>query len=274
MRSLPPWLLLVVVMAVGVGVTRAICPGCVDRHRGNRTCEWTADTAFQIDVRNPAHREHLVADAQLAEELAIRYADTEYARRFGGAPAHGGLLDGGRVRKDCMNRLVAAIEQSHAVTAEQVEIARAGRNQTFDWVVLLLFLPMYVVFARPACGLVENAFPAGTSIGRPLAFGLVSAVVSALGLLSFQLWSAVMEGMRVGNPDGHMSSYRLARQPYWTDRNVAALFVGGMILFWLVAAWSRRSRAIVGAAERQFGGLTIRDEVAMGKSDGVDVRQK
>jgi hypothetical protein len=100
---------------VGVGVTRLICPGCVDRHRGNRSCEWTGDTAFRIDLGNPAHREHLVVDAQLAEELAIRYAHTEHARRFGGANAHGGLLDGGRVRNDCMNRLVAAIAHNHAV---------------------------------------------------------------------------------------------------------------------------------------------------------------
>ena len=239
MQSFPPWLVRMVVIPAGVGVTSVICPGCVDRHRGNRICEWTDDTTFRIDMSNPAHREHLVADAQLAEELAIRYADTEYARRFGGAKAHGGLLDGGRVRNDCMKRIVAAIEHNHAVTAEQVEFARAGRNPIFDSVVLLLFLPMYVVFARPACGLVENAVPAEAGIGRLLAFGVASAIVSALGLLSFQLWSAVMEGMRVGNPDGHMSSYRLARQPYWTDRNVAAHFVGGMVLFWLVAAWRR-----------------------------------
>jgi hypothetical protein len=240
-HSSPPWLLLMAVIAVGVGVTRVVCPGCVDRHRGNRACEWTGDSAFPIEMSNPAHREHLVADAQLAEELAIRYADAEYARRFGGAPAHGGLLDGGRVRNDCMNRLVVAIEGHHAVTAEQVEVARTGRNPIFDSVVLLLFLPIYVVFAKPACRLVENAIPPEARVGRLLGFALASAVVSALGLLFFQLWSAVMEGMRVGNPDGHMSSYRLARQPYWTDRNVMALLIGGMFLFWLVAAWSRRA---------------------------------
>jgi hypothetical protein len=239
MKPFPPWLLLMVVIPVGVGATYLMGPGFVDRHRGNRTCEWTGDTAFRIDMGNPAHQKHLVADAQLAEELAIRFADTEYARRFGGARGHGGLLEGGGVRNDCMNRLVAAIEDNHAVTVQQVEFARAGRNPIFDSAVLLLFLPMYVVFARPACDLVESAVPTEARVGRLLAFGLASAVVSSLGLLSFQLWSAVMEGMRVGNPDGHMSSYRLARQPYWTDRNVAALLVGGMLLFWLIAALHR-----------------------------------
>ena len=164
-----------------------------------------------------------------------------------------------------MNRLVTAIEQNHAVTAEQVKLARAGRNAMRDLIVLLLFVPMYVVFARPACRLVENAVPAEARVGRVLAFGIVSAVFSGLGLLSFQLWSAVMEGGRVGNPDGHMSGYRLATQPYWTDRNVALLFVAGMILFWLVAAWSsRRSGATAGAAEPHRGGLSLRDEGALG----------
>jgi len=265
MRSLPPWLVLVAVMAVSLGVNRAMCLGCVDRHRGNRNCEWTGDTAFPIDVRNPAHWEHLVGDAQLAEELAIRYADTEFARRFGGSPGHGGLLDRGGVRNGCMNRLIPAIEQIHAVSADQVQLARAGRNPIRDAIVLLLFCPIYVVFARPVSRLVENAVPADARAWRVLAFGLVSPVVSALGLLSFQLWSAVMEGGRVGNPDGHMSGYRLATQPYWTDRNVALLFVAGMILFWLVAAWSsRRSGATAGAAEPHRGGLSLRDEGALG----------
>ena len=194
-----------------------------------------------------------MADAQLAEELAIRYADTEYARRFGGANAHGGLLEGGRVRNDCMNRLVAAIESTHAVTAEQVEIARAGRSPMFDAIVLLLFVPIYVVFAKPACGLIGHAVPAWGRGGRLLAFGLASPIVSALGLLAFQLWSALMEGMRVGNPDGHMSSYRKAAQPYWTDRNVTALFVAGMLLFWLIAALHRAS-----PTNGRDGGLQLR----------------
>ena len=237
MQSIPSWLLLMLVIAAGVGLTRLICPGCVDRHRGNRSCEWIGDPPFRIDLHNPAHRQHLVADGQLAEELAIRFADTEHARRFGGAYAHGGLLAGGRVRNDCMNRLVATIETNHAVTVEQVESARAVRNPIFDGVVLLLFLPIYVAFARPVCVLIKDAIPSEARVGRLLALGLASTFASLLGVLSFQLWSAMMEGMRVGNPDGHMSSYRAATPT--GERTVDALFVGGMLLFWLVATFHR-----------------------------------
>src|SRR5438445_8843648 len=34
-----PWLLLVVILA-GIGATYVGCPGCIDRHRVNKTCEW------------------------------------------------------------------------------------------------------------------------------------------------------------------------------------------------------------------------------------------
>ena len=100
-QSFSPWLLLMAVVSVGVGATYLACPGCVDR-----------------------------------QELAIRYADTEFARRFGGRPGHSGLLERGRVRDECMTRLVAVIESSQVVTPQDVERARAGRSAIFDAVVL------------------------------------------------------------------------------------------------------------------------------------------
>jgi hypothetical protein len=96
-RLLAPWFLLLLAV-----------PGCIDRHRVSVNCEWTGDASFSIDPQDPAHQQHLVADAQLAEELAIRYADREHERLFG-TNAHGGLLEGGRVRDRCMSRMVAAI---------------------------------------------------------------------------------------------------------------------------------------------------------------------
>jgi hypothetical protein len=96
MRSLlAPWLLLVA-MSGGVGATYVICPSCLERDRVNANCEWKSDTNFRIDPHNLAHQQHLVKDAQLAEDLAIRYADAEH-KRFYGYEGHGGLIDHGRV---------------------------------------------------------------------------------------------------------------------------------------------------------------------------------
>src|SRR5881397_3483428 len=82
-------LLVVIAAFTGVGTAR-YCPGCLDRGRVNKGCQWTGDSAFPIDWQNTAHRRHLIADAQLAEDLAIRYADAEFNRLYG-YEAHGGL---------------------------------------------------------------------------------------------------------------------------------------------------------------------------------------
>src|SRR5437868_7115262 len=106
-RLLGSFVLLVAAVLTGVG-TATHCPGCLDRSRINKSCEWTGDSAFPIDWQNAAHRKHLVADAQLAEDLAIRHGDAEFNRLYG-HEAHGGLLDHGRVVRECMARLVSAI---------------------------------------------------------------------------------------------------------------------------------------------------------------------
>src|SRR5258706_9480862 len=94
---LAPWFLLLVAV-----------PGGIDRSRVNANCEWTGDSSFPIDQQNTAHQQHLVADAQLAEELAIRYADAEHKRLFG-YEGHGGLIDNGQLSVGCMATLVDVI---------------------------------------------------------------------------------------------------------------------------------------------------------------------
>ena len=111
--------------AVVAWLAIAALPGCIDRDRVNTNCEWMGDTRFPIDSRNAGHQDHLVRDAQLAEELATRYADAEHERRFGYG-GHGGLVDNGRVHHDCLARLVAAIQTNHGVTSEQVRLLRRG----------------------------------------------------------------------------------------------------------------------------------------------------
>ena len=103
------WLLGLVAMVGGVWATYATCPGCIDRSRVNTECEWMGDSAFPIEPQHADHQKHLVGDAHLAEELAIRHADAEHGRRFG-VEHHGGLLDGGRFRGECLARMFRAIE--------------------------------------------------------------------------------------------------------------------------------------------------------------------
>ena len=103
------------ILLVGAWTTYSTCPGCVDRTRANKDCAWTGDTAFAVDMLDVGHQRHLAADAHLAEELAVRHADLETKRRIG-VEHHGGLLDDGRFRRECLDRMLQSIERSHAVT--------------------------------------------------------------------------------------------------------------------------------------------------------------
>jgi hypothetical protein len=208
------------------------CPGCIARDRVNKSCEWTGDTKFPLDPRNPAHQEHLIEDAQLAEELAIRYADAEFGRRFG-VEHHGGLIDNGRLRRDCLSRMFHAIENNHDVTSEQVHVARGRRNPTFDLAVVLLFLPFYSFGVTLTYRWLSRRFSSDERYVGLVATGLASVAVSFLGLQCFRLFGALWEAVRVGN--GHMTSIREASHSRWTQQYVGADFIGGILLFWLIA---------------------------------------
>src|SRR5436190_2244498 len=236
-RLLAPWLLLLVVIPGGITAIYIGCPGCIDRNRVNKTCEWTGDSAFRIDPQNAAHQKHLVADAQLAEELAVRYADAEFNRLYG-YEAHGGLIEHGRVRNECMARLVATIENSHGITTQQVAIARGQRNRLFDVAVGLLFLPVYCFGATVVCLVLRRRFSSDRRHVGLLAKSLTSVAASFIGVQVGELWLDVWEAVRVGN--GHMSSFRAATSNRWSQQHHGAELVGGILLFWVIALFYAR----------------------------------
>lgn len=223
---LAPFVLLLLVMTGGISATYVTCPGCIDRNRVNKRCEWTGDAAFPIDPPNTAHQAHLIADAQLAEELAIRYADAEF-NRLCGHDGHGGLLENGRVRNACMARLVDVITKSHAVTAEQIHAARGQRDQTFDFAAMVLFIPLYALGTNIAGRRLGRRFSSQPRSVRLVATGLASVAASFLGLQVGQLWLSVWEVVRVGN--GHISAFR-------TDSHGSIFRVIGLRLTHLVRA--------------------------------------
>ena len=231
-RELAIWLSVFAVAAVGAVATYVQCPGCVARTRVNTDCAWTGDVAFRLDPQDAAHRRHLVEDAQLAEELGIRYADTEFGRRAGTAH-HGGLLEGGRVRNECLARLFQTIERQHGVTPGQVDAARGVRSPTYDAAVGTLFLPFYVLGAVLVCRRVTRRFSSDERAARTVAIGLGSVATALAGAQVFRLWGGVWEAIRVGN--GHMTSIRAASANAWIHHHAGLDIVAGLLIFWLVA---------------------------------------
>lgn len=105
-RLLAAAVALLAIVAGGSVATYLACPGCIPAGRVNKACEWQGDARLPLESSNATHRRHLVEDAHLAEELAISYADAEFKRRFG-FEAHGGLIEGGRFRAECLSRMFA-----------------------------------------------------------------------------------------------------------------------------------------------------------------------
>jgi hypothetical protein len=230
-RLLATSALLLLAVAGGVGFDRH-CPSCIDRSRVNKVCAWTSDRVFPIDWNNPAHRQHLIADAQLAEDLAIRRADAEF-NRLHGVEAHGGLIDGGGVVKGCMARLVSAIETNHAVTPGQIAVARGERSLLFDTAAAASFLPLFVLSAIAVCSRLSRRFSNDERSVRLVAIALTSVAAGFLGIQGGRLWGAVWEAVRVGN--GHMSRFRSANYTRWTGDHSSALGAVLALTFCIVA---------------------------------------
>jgi hypothetical protein len=196
----------------------------------NSNCEWTRDSAFALDLTRPGDRRHLVADAQLAEGLAVKYADTEHRRRSGYG-GHGGLLEYGGVLRQCYGPLANRIARDHQVSAAEVDAARRVRDPRFDAPVQLSFAGFYTFIAYLLGGRIRRRF-ADSSLGVQV--GIVAAAAAAASFLGIQLgavWSAIWECVRIG--DDHFGVFRAAHPAVM--QHLDAVFAGGMVLFAIAA---------------------------------------
>jgi hypothetical protein len=235
-RIVPSALLLLVAVLAGIE-TAAHCPGCLERDRVNNRCDWIGDRSFAIGLENSGDRAHLVADAQLAEDLAIRYGDAEFNRLYG-HEAHGGLCDHGRVVRECMAQLVAAIERNHGVTADQIAAARGERSVAFDAIAALSFVPLLVFGAATVSRRIDRRFAADRPAVRLTAVALASIGAALLTFQISQLWLGVWEALRVRN--GHISMFRSATWNRWPQQHAVMLLVGAGAAFWIVTAVAAR----------------------------------
>ena len=217
------------VFVLGVG-------GCVRRDGRNSDCRWPEQSSnYPVGARN------LSADAEFAEDLAIRYADSHFGLH---SPNPSENYDA--ERDACMERLFGEIGKEHAVPVGQVSDS-LGRNRAYiDLAELLPFALLYGLAAIVGARIIWRRYPPaenGWAPGITMAL-FVSLAFAATSALLGEVWNWVVEGYRIGNR--HMS-YRADRL-FWHHHRVE-LFVAALLISWLAVILAAR-RVRLGHSER------------------------
>ena len=218
-------------LAVTVAFTGCARPG---DHPVSLNCDWTEEDNRPLNLENAVDRRHLSYDAITAEDMSIRWAD-----RYAG-PGSGqfkGFPEYGRRQNECMEALFNGIASHHGVDVALVRQYRLNRNIVLDSAVMLSFGVFYALVAYGLAGPIRRRFPPDEWAAFLIATVAMSVVTSLIGVLLGDFWSVVMENLRLNS--GHLS-YRLARIPW--RQHWAALFICGLIVFWLAAAVRSRVR--------------------------------
>lgn len=208
--------------------------GCLRRGPRNSNCQWPSESSTALDLRTLSQQRHLSEDAELAEDLAIRYADVHHGPHSGHFE---GMVEYARARDQCMAGLFQNVARTHQLSETQVRQFLGRRRSDWDLAVSFSFAVLYGWSAYALAGWVNRLYPASESrLARVALILYVSVIVSLAGVWVGELWAGLMENLRVGS--GHLS-YRGARVP-WSHHGVV-LFAAGASLFWIFAAWQRRA---------------------------------
>jgi hypothetical protein len=216
-----PFVALTLVLLLGTA-------GCVKRDGRNSDCKWPAET-----VHHSPNARHLSADAEFAEDLAIRYADSHFGRRSPNPSEQYGAE-----RDRCMEALFERVAEEHAVPVEQVSDSLGRNRVSIDLAEILSFATLYVFVAVVVARMSWRRYSPedhGWTPGMIMALFLSMAFAGA-GLLLGDVWCDIAETYRIGN--SHMS-YRFERL-LWARHRVE-FFVGLLVVFWLAATANARN---------------------------------
>jgi len=209
-----------------------IFTGCMRREGQNSDCRWPGEAAGA----GPSAR-HLSEDAEVAEDLAIRYADTHHGLRtpyYVSGPAY----DAARDR--CMATLFEQAAKEHGIAAADVAGALGRNRMLIDVAVNLPFYLLYGLAAAVAARWIWRRYPPGEHgwMAGVIMAMFTSLILAAGSTMVGEVWSWTAETYRVGN---HHMSYRVQRLP-WSQHRLG-LFAGALIVFWLAATFSRPSES-------------------------------
>ncbi len=129
-----------------------------------------------------------------------------------------------------MAAMFKVIANNHGVTPEQVLQSLVNRRASLDFAVIVAFAVLYGFAASASARRISRRYPLHEGWFASVVITVfASAVFSTAGVLLGEIWSLAVETFRVGN--GHLS-YRVDRIP-WNQHRLG-LFIGGVVLFWLI----------------------------------------
>lgn len=216
-KTRTPWVLSALLLLLLAGCA------CVRRDGRNASCTWPEeDPIHSVGAR------HLSADAEFAEDLAIRYADTHYGRHSPNPSEEYGTK-----RDECMAMLFAEIAKQHGVPLEQVSTSLGHNRAYIDAAIYLPFALLYCIATAMLAPMIWRRYPPIDDDWTPgvVMTVFLSVAVGAGCILCGEQWGWVAETYRIGNK--HMS-YRADR--IWWGNHRVALFCGAVVVFWLASA--------------------------------------
>jgi len=201
--------------------------GYPDQSQPGIGCTWQEDQTAKRSLRE---------DAEIAEDLAIRYADVHAGLRTGRYEGPEAYVE---TRNRCMEILFAVVAKGHGVAVERVRQASLERPVGFDVAVILAFTLLYGWVASMIAKMVRRRVELEDGVLIVLGVTLIaSLLLSAVGAMAGDVWSITAETHRLGN--GHLS-YRTNQLPWIRHR--LWFFLGGLAIYWLIAGYYYRERA-------------------------------
>jgi hypothetical protein len=239
-RLAPGRLVLLSSLALG-GAT-----GCIRHHPLRSGCEWPVEgpPPIAVDLKNSSQKWHLSADAEFAEDIAIRYAD-----RLAG-PGSGNfenMAQYQRTRDGCMTLLFRSIAMSHSVTEQDVRRSLGRGRISFDLAVMFSFALVFAFgVSRITRAVIRTHLSNNGWVGTLLMVAFVAIAASLAGLMIGEQWCATLECLRLDT--GHLS-YRGERLP-WIRYRVVVFWTGVLLVSMIAAVQWRRARAVTDKAYR------------------------
>lgn len=216
-------------------LTLVVVTGAACSSGQNTDCRWPEDPPRLLDLRVSSDVEHLHRDVELAEELAVRFAD--HSGR-GPGPERQQL----RVER-CLEPLLAGVVSRHGVSRADVDLTQARLGERgLNLIVNIPVAAWFAVATLLTLRATRRRFAVPDETPAVVAATIASAVVLAAITTGFgRVWQMISETIRIGN--GHLGGSRGFRLP-WVQYSFE-YFLVLMVAFLVIALVYHARRTVM-----------------------------